>query len=365
MNTTRSLALSLVLLAPLAFAQPRPPVPSPVVNDDLSITFNLVAPHAEHVGVSGDWNWKETKPLVKNDEGVWSVTVGPMPPQIYTYKLIVDDVAIPDPQNPRVIMSAVWSNTSLVEVPSHKPSPWADVPSVAHGTLHRHTYLSHATGTLRQVVVYTPPDYDKGKDRYPVIYLLHGYGGDEGDWTNIGRAHRIADNLLAAGKIVPSVIVMPNTHAVVTAGPSQSYDWMRNSTEFHDDLMNDVIPLVEQTYRTRTDAAHRAIVGLSMGGGHTLNIGLKHPDRFAWMAGMSSAFSPTIADTIDPASFNRQVKLLWLACGKSDDLFPLNQKLDAALKDKGVRHVWRETEGAHTWLVWRENLAEVLPLLFR
>lgn len=358
-------ALSLVLLAPLAAAQPHPPVPSPVVHGDRTVTFNLQAPHAKQVSVSGNWNWTEAKPLVQNDDGLWSVTIGPLPPQIYTYHFDVDEVRITDPRNPLVIMSPVWGNDSQVEVPGEKPSPWADVRDVPHGTLHRHTYSSHATGTLRQVVVYTPPGYEKGRDRYPVLYLLHGFGGNEGDWTNIGRAHRIADNLLAAGKTVATIIVMPNSHAVAADAPPPNFDFARNSTQFHDDLMDDVIPLVEKTYRTRTDAAHRAISGLSMGGGHTLNVGLEHLDRFAWVAAMSSLVPAKTADSVDAAAVNRQLKLFWFACGKSDDLFGLSQKLDAALTEKGVRHVWRVTEGAHTWLVWRENLVEVLPLLFR
>jgi enterochelin esterase family protein len=336
------------------------------VHEDRTVTFTFVAPHAQRVSVTGDWSWTEKKALLKDEDGSWSVTIGPMPPQIYTYSFVADEMRLSDPLNPVVITSPVWGNASLVEVPGGPPSPWADVKDVAHGTLHRHTYVSHATGALRQVVVYTPPGYEHGHDRFPVVYLLHGRGGDEGDWTTIGRAHRIADNLLAAGKMVPTLIVMPNLHAIQAVGSTIDIDWARNAALFEQDLLRDVMPMVEKSYRTRNDGMHRAVVGLSRGGAQAFTLAVAHPDRFAWMASMSGAVVPGLADNIDAADLNRRLRLVWMGCGKADDEWrPGNQKLEAALTQKGVRHVWRETEGAHTWLVWRENLVEVLGLLFR
>jgi enterochelin esterase family protein len=350
---------AVVALVAVAVAQQPPPVVSPEVKPDRTVVFRILAPKASAVKVAGDFGKKD---LTKDDRGVWSATVGPLEPDLYAYQLNVDGVTTLDPRNARVkVGQPPLSN--LVEVPGDKPGPH-DLRPVPHGVLHLHPYVSKALdGKARGLVVYTPPGYDPaGETRYPVLYLLHGSGDSEHGWTNVGQAHRIVDNLIADGKAVPMIIVMPNGHAVERR-PGQPSS---NTQKFEADLLGDVIPLVEKTYRVKPGQENRAIVGLSMGGGQSWAIGMGHPDMFAYVCPFSmGGGSPGVLEKIDPADVNKHLKLLWIGCGREDRGFARSEKLCADLTAKGVKNTWHPSDGAHTWIVWRKYLAEVAPLLFR
>jgi enterochelin esterase family protein len=347
---------------------------SPDVQPDGKVIFRLAAPKADKVVLnSGEMQavLKATfTPLVKGEDGIWSVTVGPLPPGIYDYTFNVDGVSITDPSSTNVFGNRQGSR-GFVEVPGPKGRPrhdeWRDVP---HGTVTIHWYDSKASGSRRRVHVYTPPGYgkDAGK-KYPVLYLLHGSGDNDSHWMHIGRANVIADNLIADGKAVPMLIVMPDGHVVERpAGPVDDKTRQEIRRAFEKDLLESVIPLVDSSYRVRTDAASRAIAGLSMGSAQSLTVGLAHTDKFAWIGAFSGAISredPVVSGLkADPAKANERLKLLWLAIGKEDGGVKNKQALSAALKEIGVRHEYKETEGAHRWSVWRLYLAEFLPRLF-
>jgi enterochelin esterase-like enzyme len=346
---------------------------SPDVQPDGKVTFRLAAHKAEKVVLnSGEMQpvLKTTSTaMTKGEDGIWTVTVGPLPPGIYDYTFNIDGVSITDPSSPTVFGNRQGSR-GFVEVPGPKGQPrrdeWRDVP---HGTVTIHWYDSKASGTRRRVHVYTPPGYGKDPEKkYPVLYLLHGSGDNH--WMHIGRANVIADNLIADGKAVPLVIVMPDGHVVERpAGPVDDRTRLEIRRAFEKDLLESVVPLVESSYRERTDLASRAIAGLSMGSAQSLMVGLAHTDKFAWIGGFSGAISredPVLASLkADPTKANERLKLLWLAIGKEDGGLKNKQALSAALKDMGVKHEYHETDGAHRWSVWRLHLAEFLPRLFR
>ena len=253
----------------------------------------------------------------------------------------------------------------VVEIPGTPAELWEFQPA-PHGTLHEHAYLSKSVGVQRRVHVYTPPGYEKNSNRYPVLYLFHGSGDNDATWTSVGRANVIADNLLALQRTKPMIIVMTDGHAF-NGNPTQvSTDLIsRNVSAFQDDLPRDVLPLIESTYRVKPSRENRAIIGLSMGGGQSLAIGLKHRELFAWVGGMS-AYLPS-AEKIVAEAFpepKSDLQLLWIACGKDDRLVDNARQLSAALKEKGIPHEFKETPGNHSWPVWRRYLGEFLPLLF-
>ncbi len=309
--------------------------------------------------------------MAKGAEGVWTATVGPLPPAIYSYAFRVDGALVTDPRNPKV---KIWlTSNSMVEVPG-SPPPATQVQNVPHGTLHEHTYFSKSLEETRGIVVYTPPGYDQtARQKYPVLYLLHGFGDNQEAWTDVGRAHVIADNLIAAGRATPLVIVMPYGHGIspLRRGQMPPAEWAQSNERFETDLLQEVLPFVERTYKVETAPARRAVAGLSMGGGQSLSLGLASDTRFAYVAGFSSgapqgdlnAMFKHIAD--NPAEFNRRVKLLWIGCGNKDFLLDRNRKLVDWLKTTGVTHTYVETGGGHTWPVWRDYLQQVLPLLFK
>lgn len=352
-----SFAALLVCVA-VAVAQQPPAVVSPEVRPDRTVVFRILAPKASAVTLSGEVGQKA---LVKDDRGVWTATVGPLEPDLYSYQFNVDGVPTADPRNARIKVGlAPLSN--LVEVKGDKPGPH-DLRPVPHGTLHFHRYESKALdGKSRGLIVYTPPGYEAAPDaRYPVLYLLHGSGDNEFGWTDIGMAHHIVDNLIADGKATPMIVVMPNGHAVTRRGQPND-----NTKMFEADLLGDIIPLVEKTYRVKPGQENRAIAGLSVGGGQSWTIGMGHMDLFAYVCPFSmGGGSRGILDKIDPAEANKRLKLLWIGCGRQDGLFPRSEKLNDDLTAKGIKHTWHPSEGAHTWIVWRKYLAEVVPLLFK
>lgn len=363
-----------VLLPHAVCAQEKPPLVSPRFHDDGRVTLLFKAPKASEVKIASGELARlvaaESLKLTKGDDGVWTATIGPLAPGIYDFAFDVDGVRVTDPLSKNVMGNRTGSRGYL-EVPGTKGAPrtdeWQDVP---HGTVTRHWYKSKATGTTRSVHVYAPRGYATADKSYPVLYLLHGSGDDDRHWSQLGQANVIADNLLAAGKMQPCLIVMTEGHpaGAVNVADKATYS-MRNRELFRKDLLEDVIPLIELQYRVQTDAASRAIAGLSMGGQQSLDVGLRNRDKFAWIASFSGAarnmeeVMSDLAANADTA--NKQLKLLWIGCGKDDFLLPSNHELVDTLKKSGIRHEYHETEGAHSWGVWRGYLADLLPRLFR
>jgi enterochelin esterase family protein len=346
----------------------RVPAPrSPEISPDDSVTFRLRAPNAKEVKVAGEWP-KGTVDMAKDDSGVWTVTVGPLPAEIYGYGFMVDGLRIADPGNPN-LKPMRSPTTSIVEIRGEPPliHDFQDVP---HGTVSLHDYPSKSLGIIRHLRVYTPPGYEKNNSRYPVLYLLHGSGDNEGTWTVLGHAHLILDNLIAQRKARPMIIVMTDGHATLPNSPGATGPVVlfRNVEDFGKDLLNDVMPFVEGRYRIKAEAAYRAIVGLSMGGGQSLNIGLHHAELFSWVGGMSSYVpNPEVAAevAIDDPKINRKLKLLWFAVGKDDSLLKQSETFDELLKQHDIKHDFIITEGNHSWPVWRRYLAQFAPLLFK
>ena len=354
--------------AALSGQQPaaQPAVRSPEITDDRRVTFRLAAPKASEVRLTCECvNGAQT--LQNDGKGIWSITLGPLAPDIYEYEFTVDGLTIIDPRNEKVKYNGRPSTvSSLLEVPGSGPL-FYDAKAVPHGTVDIRWYHSKAVNGERRAYVYTPPNYDRGTSRLPVLYLLHGADGDDSAWTAFGRANHILDNLLAEKKTTPMVVVMPFGYAYP---PASGAAGDRQRADFEKDLLQDLIPFVQANYRVYTDRSNRALVGLSMGGGQALNIGLRHLDVFSRVASFSGAvprgagaepFQPLLADA---KKLNDSLKLLWVGCGTEDGLFAPNKEFSALLKKNGVTHTFRETGGAHTWSVWRKYLAEVAPLLF-
>jgi enterochelin esterase family protein len=329
----------------------------------------LRAPHANVVAVAREG--AKPLPMQKDEDGVWSVTTEPLEPDYYGYTFQVDGVAMLDPGNSSFKPNLLNVN-SLLHVPGPLSLPW-ELNDVPHGEVQMHCYKSAVVGDEREYYVYTPPGYDaRAKRKYPVLYLLHGMSDDASAWTVSGRANVILDNLIAQGKAKPMIVVMPlgyGTPEIVSRarranGPSQGN---RNTELFRDALMQEVIPQVEKEYRVRTDRMSRAITGLSMGGGESEFVGLNAIDKFAWIGAFSAGMGARDYDTTFPkldAKAGSQLKLLWIACGTEDGLLAGNRKFREWLKGKGLQVTEIETPGAHTWMVWRRNLAAFAPLLF-
>lgn len=364
-------SLPVVLMVALAVPAVAQPLVSPEVHSDSRITFRLRAPNAKEVTIRLET--VGSKPMQKDERGVWSFTTEPMPPDIYSYAFIVDGLQTTDPANP-LLKYNLLNTENQVHVPGPATLPW-EINDVPHGVLHRHLYRSTILGDDRPFLVYTPPGYDPAaRQTYPVLYLLHGYSDAEDAWTSVGRANVILDNLIAWGGAKPMLIVMPlgygNRQVIAGgwAGLRNTEIWKDSVAKFRDVLLTEIIPQVEKAYRVSTDHESRAIAGLSMGGTESLFIGLNAPDRFAWIGAFSSGGLDENFDRAYPAvneSTNAQLHLLWIACGQQDGLIGQNKKLVAWLKTKGVKLTWVETPGGHSFLVWRRYLAELTPLLFQ
>jgi enterochelin esterase family protein len=353
-------------------------VVSPEVRADGTITFRFNAPNAREVTLIGELDGK-TYPMTKNAAGVWEVTVGPWPPNVYNYQFRLDavegrgGVIAMDPANPSVKLGfGGFPPANLVEVPGKDGLEFDDARNVPHGSIRVETYHSKSLGVPRTLWIYTPPGYDTGNTRYPVFYLLHGAGNTDSSWMLTGRANLILDNLIAEGRAKPMIIVNPFgfPRQGVGLGPEVAAPPSSPDATFAQDLLKDVIPFVEKKFRTLPGADNRALGGLSMGGGQTIAIGFANPDIFHSLVIMSSAAvaADSAAQTY-PAFFtpatNKKLKLLWIAVGKDDGLINGSKALDAALTASGVNHTFLITEGRHEWVVWRHHLREVAPLLFR
>ena len=376
MNRFRSAWLFVAAAAALALgqAQPPPPLVSPEVHADNRVTFRVRAPNAVAVDVAREG--APRLPMQKGDRDVWSVTTDPLAPDIYGYVFVVDGVARTDPANPD-LKPNLLNVQSLVHVPGPSALPW-EVNAVPHGSIHHHFYRSATVGDERDYYVYTPPAYDPASRRfYPVLYLLHGFSDDASAWTAVGRAHVMLDNLIAQAKATPMVVVMPLGYGTPTGHPpDRPVDLQLReqlSAKVRGALLSEVMPQVERTYRVSSDRGSRAIAGLSMGGAQALTIGLNGLDRFAWIGSFSGALVAMRGGSDDFAaifpslsrSANGRVRLLWIACGTEDRLIDESRKVRAWLTAQGITHAGIETAGAHTWMVWRRNLAEFAALLFK
>lgn len=372
-----------------------PAVLSPELHADRTITFRFRAPGASQVIVAGELDGKP-HPMTKGEDGVWSVTVGPLVPDIYTYAFTVDGVTALDPRNPNTKYGfGAFGPVSIIQVPGDGPQ-FYDVKPVPHGEVRIRPYVSKALGLTRTVWVYTPPDYERGKD-FPVLYLLHGAGDIESGWTMIGRANNILDNGIAEGKTRSMVVVMPLGHTIQSfwTGPAKSVpnpvsssmaggasldeiiasmmsgDGKGGLSPFARDLVEDVMPMIEREYKVSRGADDRAIAGLSMGGGQSINLAFAKPELFRYLVLMSPAASGRV-DQYYPemvknaALLNKQLKLFWVGVGKDDTLTgPGDRAFSQALRTHGITHTFVETDGRHEWNVWRQYLRTVAPLLFR
>jgi enterochelin esterase-like enzyme len=351
---------------------------TPEVHADHSVTFYLYDPGAGEVGLSLDGH-AGLLPMTKDDQGVWSVTVAPMQPDLYDYIFVADGVPVLDPSNANVNPN-LRSPSNVFEVPGTEAEPW-DVQDVSHGIVHHHFYKSAIVGDQRDFFVYTPPSYNPREHReYPVLYLLHGYTDDARGWIALGRANVILDNLIAEGKAKPIIVVMPLGYGApeIVTGSHASFDHaalrQKNFDRFTQALLTEVIPQVQSMYRVSTKREDRAIAGLSMGGAESLLTGLNHIDTFAWVGSFSAGgLQPDFAEDFPALNVGSaaRLRLLWIACGKDDryvgksPLIMLNRQLVAWLRSNNVPVTFVETPGMHEWPVWRKNLIQLSQLLFQ
>ncbi|MFT4588183.1 MAG: enterochelin esterase-like enzyme [Candidatus Binatia bacterium] len=348
--------------------KPRPkPVVSPLLFGDGRLTFQVSAPNAKEVFLTGQMLKTKRILLGKDGRGIWSATIAPVAPGVYEYSFLIDGQKTIDPGNsqikpmrsPRSSILHIRGNESE----RHHADFRNDIP---HGTVHYHSYHSLAINRFRELEIYTPPGYETSNERYPLLVLQHGHSDSYATWTRHGKAHWILDNLIADGKAMPMIVVMADGHPV-----PESYGGGRsvaNTEELRKDLLEAVLPMVEKNYRVKPGRGNRAITGLSMGGLHSLAIGLTEMDEFGWVGAFSAACpdAEAVASALkDSANTNVRLKLLWIAIGKKDFLLKENRRFRDELKEAGVKHVYRETEGSHSWPVWRGYLAEFAPLLFQ
>ena len=359
--TSVLLFLLTFMVSPLYAGFGGPVIKSPEVYNDGRVTFRLLAPEAEKVEINIRFA-ERNQPMQKDPNGLWSIILGPAEPEIYEYIFIVDGLEVADPSNPWL---KLWQSTAknLVEIHGDEPMFFQE-QKVPHGTIHVHRYYSKSVGITRGLYIYTPPGYETSKQmKYPVLYLLHGFGDIEDKWTDVGRANVIADNLIAGKKALPLVIVMPYGHTPNTAGFKNFGNW----DELEKDLIEDVIPFVQEKYRLSTDKKDRAISGLSMGGAQALTIGLGNLELFGWVGAFSSALRGRQYDQLlaEPDKINKELKLLWIGCGRNDSLFQGNRNFIEQLESRKIKHISRFTGGYHEWSLWRRYLNEFVPLLFR
>ncbi len=374
MNRNGLIAAALLTWALSPFssaAQMMEPPLSPVVNPDRTVTFRLVAPQADSVRLNA--SFPDGSVLMnKGADGVWNCTSRALAPEIYVYSFSVNGTNMIDPNN-RDIHRSLVPGSSLLLIPGNPPAFYEE-KDVPHG---RVTYHRHHAATFdddRGYCVYTPPDYDRnGKQRYPVLYLLHGYSDTEETWRTTGRMHAILDNLIAGGKAVPMIVVMPFGYARLPENsgiPANTglIDWIVKVTPTYAPyVVKELIPLVEREYRVKSGALNRAVAGLSMGGEQALYLGLANPGAFGYIGAFSSAVTTEFRNGLldDPGAVNKAVRLLWIGCGTEDFLYRSNTEFIAALNAKGIRHTDRITGGSHEWRLWRGYLNEFATLIFR
>jgi enterochelin esterase family protein len=378
-----------ILSLPQASAQftPRRPTPndtlrSTEVAPDKKVTFRVYAPKAEEVSVAGDFG--PGGKLSKDEQGVWSLSVGPLTPDFYSYTFTVDGVRTVDPKNP-MIKQGISSLESMFLVPGDE-AEFEATKDVPHGDVRAVWYRSGTLGEPRRMHVYTPPGYEGSSATYPVLYLLHGAGDEDSGWSTIGRAGFILDNLIAAGKALPMLVVMPNGSlpfpkdmpARPAAGEAPSAEFRaamgRMQNRFTDELLKEVVPAVEKTFRVKTGRANRALAGLSMGGGQTLRVLVTNPAEFAYVGIWSAGLFGGNAEQwerqneeflAENGKVNGAIKHLEIVVGDRDFALAGSKALAEILKKRGIDHDLRITGGGHTWINWRHYLSELTPKLFR
>ena len=358
---------------------------SPVIHPDRRVTFRLNAPAATDVRLTGHvigpkMHWlspERSLPLTKGTDGVWSITIGPLEPEIYQYNFLVNGAGVSDPGN----------RINLVQVPGDKPA-YYDPQDVPHGDVRMVVYHSKATNSVRYLRVYTPPGYDDSKQRYPVLYLQHGGNCCEYSWMEQARANMIMDNLIAEKKAKPMIVVMA---LGARSGPSEGLGPVPAHREgnkppagrqsnydpgnlFEVDLLTTIIPLVDKKFRTLANADNRALSGLSQGGIQTVTIGLRNTDTFHWLVPMSAGaenqgddqFMKISEDIFaDPEPLKKNLKLLHFLVGREDVLYEADKRLADKLRSLGVKLTFEAYPGMHEYKVWRRGLYETAPLLFR
>jgi enterochelin esterase-like enzyme len=341
-------------------------VVSPEVLPDRRVIVRLYAPQAQDVRVSLDGGVK----LTRGDNGVWEATVGPLDAGGYRYNFNVDGATVIDPRNIEMERMQVM-NRSILYVPG---APFMDTKNVPHGAVSIVNYYSEVLKKFRRFHVYTPPGYEANQQKYPVLYLLHGANESDDSWSTVGRANFILDNLIADGRAVPMIVIMPNGHIDQTppnagAPASQRVEFATFPNEF----VSDIMPYVESHYRTIADRPHRAIAGLSMGGAQTLNIAFAHLDWFSSIGVFSSGIlGGNVADwekihlaALDDPNLKKGLKMIWFSTGSEDALLPTSTATVDMLNKHGFTATFQESTGAHTWINWRNYLDEVAPKLFR
>jgi enterochelin esterase family protein len=364
--------LSALVLAGLELhAQPFNRYKSPVINEDHTVTFLLVAGDARQVELMFGPDMAR-QPFEKDEEGVWKLTIGPLEPDLYTYGIIMDGLRIVDPLNPEM-QGGTAPGFNLFNVPGDPPR-FDELQEVPHGSVHIETYYSSVQDLYRRVYVYVPPGYDNDPSRkYPVLYLKHGGGGNETSWYNEGCAPIIMDNLLAMGKVTPMIIVMPNGN--VENGPAGYSDEAIQIAA--DEMFKDLVPLIESHFRVYTDQEHRAIAGLSMGGGQSFYIGLRNIDQFDWIGTFSSGIFGGIPGVefnaeeeipgllSDPDRFNKSLKLFYVSVGEQDPRFEYTENVVNTFREHYLNVEYTTEPGVHEWKVWRLSLFDFLPRLFK
>jgi enterochelin esterase family protein len=353
---------------------------SPEIFSDNKVIFRLLAKEATKVAVSGDWmpGFFTSEPMVKNDTGLWTLTAGPLKPELYSYTFIINGVRVLDPNNPQVKRDGS-RNESMFLIPGTESDLYF-LKDVQHGSLIKVWYNSPVLKLTRRMYVYTPAGYEKGKTKYPVFYLLHGGGGDEDAWTTLGRTCQIMDNLIAQGKTKSMIVVMPNGNPGQAAAsvdvPVKTAATFADMGRglFEESLIKDIIPYIESHYRVITNQNNRALAGLSMGGMQTLTLTGNYPTMFGYIGVMSMGLVDATSMGLKPdpnqdAKFealkNSGYKLYWVGVGKDDFLYKPALNLKAALDKHNFKYTWRESTGGHTWANWRIYLSEFAPLLFK
>ncbi len=363
----------------------RPRVKSPVVNADGTVIFNFYDPTAQRVSVNGDFReiGSQRLEMTKQDNGVWTVTTAPLNPELYSYSLSVDGQRFVDPSNSYVNRDiSTLSNIFIVSKSSDDKGHLYQVNNVPHGTLSRVWYDSPTLGQQRRMTVYLPAAYD-GKKRFPVMYLLHGHGGDETAWSDLGRASQIMDNLIAEGKCVPMIVVMPNGNPTCNAAPGWWHEGMytpdgnafnqRGAKATMEESFLDIVKYVDSHYQTIAKREGRAVTGLSMGGGHTFGISRLYPETFDYYGLQSAATRMAFGGSDNQAKFDEQMarlfnskpKLYWIAIGKEDFLMQMNNDLRKYLDEKGYKYEYYENDGGHIWRNWRIYLTMFAQKIFK
>ncbi|MDR1556533.1 MAG: esterase [Tannerellaceae bacterium] len=360
-------------------------VVSPEILEDNSVIFRLYAPNASSVKLRGtmsdDYSGLEMK---KNSEDVYEVRMGPLKPDMYVYTFNVDGVSTLDPGNNVVVRDGSYIESRLM-IPGELTGLY-DVNDVPHGTVSAVWYPDKTLGMTRRCMVYTPPGYNKSKESYPVLYLLHGAGGDEEAWVSRGRANYILDNLIAQGKAKPMIVVIPNGNGSATSAPGETPLSLRlrqdraamgspgamTGEKMPESMVKDLIPFIEANYRVKANRENRALAGLSMGGYQTQKTTNLYPGTFGYIGVMSMGLYAQFGNYSKEehiaqlkALEKANPKLYWIACGKTDFLYQGVLELIKLYDETGFKHIYRESEGGHTWNNWRLYLSEFAPMLFK